>query len=328
LIDHVSNLAARLNLKPRAAGLLYPGPSARLISELPSDRRPEQLVVVDGTWHHTKTLVREIPALRLLPRYSLAPTSPSRYRIRRAPNSLALSTVEATVAALRILEPETAGFDQLLDAFDAMVEGQLAHSGSEISGRSRKRTSRTVKNIPLALLGDLKNIVVAYGEAPVGGRNYGRVAGPPIYWVAQRLGSDETFSCAVTPPHPLDETFLGHLELTRGDFAAAVSIDVARQRWAQFRRPNDVVTVFQPGTARLFSYLVGGSDSCLVLKSVDVKLNRCHPTHEDLIAANTIPVFPPQHHGRAGKRLANAIALVQHLNALGSTMNGKTEAIF
>src|SRR3954464_10852006 len=44
LIDHVSNLAARLHLKSRA-GLLYPGPSARLISELPSDQWPEQLVV-------------------------------------------------------------------------------------------------------------------------------------------------------------------------------------------------------------------------------------------------------------------------------------------
>src|SRR5947208_695592 len=79
LIDHLSNLAARLHLKSRA-GLLYPGPSARLISELPGEQRPEQLVIIDGTWHHTKTMVREIPALRLLPRYRLAPTSPSRYR--------------------------------------------------------------------------------------------------------------------------------------------------------------------------------------------------------------------------------------------------------
>jgi DTW domain-containing protein len=259
-----------------------------------------------------------------LPRYRLAPTSPSRYRIRRAPSSSALSTVEATVAALRILEPETDGFDQLLNAFDAMVEGQLARVDSEISLRFKKRRNRTVKNIPLALLGDSKNIVVAYGEAPVGGRRYGRVAGPPIYWVAQRLGSDEKFSCAVAPSHPLDETFLGHLELTRDDFATAVSIDVARQRWAQFRRPNDVVMVFQPGTARLFSYLAENSESCLVLKSVDVKSNRSHSTLDDLIAANAIPVGPAQHRGRAGKRLANAIALVQYLNTLGSMTKGQT----
>ena len=84
LADHTSNLAMRLRLKPRA-GLLYPGPTALLISDLASEQRPEQLVVLDGTWHHAKTLVREIPALQSLPRYRLAPTAPSRYRIRREP---------------------------------------------------------------------------------------------------------------------------------------------------------------------------------------------------------------------------------------------------
>src|SRR3954470_12393154 len=35
--DPLSNLAARLHLKPQV-GLLYPGPSARLISELPEEQ--------------------------------------------------------------------------------------------------------------------------------------------------------------------------------------------------------------------------------------------------------------------------------------------------
>src|SRR5438105_2867660 len=65
LADYTSNLTKRLRLKPRA-GLLYPGPTALLISELTSEQRPEQLVVLDGTWHQAKTLVREIPALQSL----------------------------------------------------------------------------------------------------------------------------------------------------------------------------------------------------------------------------------------------------------------------
>src|SRR5262245_2204558 len=52
LADHTQNLATRLRLelKPRA-GLLYQGPTATLISDLPVDQRPDQLIVVDGTWH-------------------------------------------------------------------------------------------------------------------------------------------------------------------------------------------------------------------------------------------------------------------------------------
>src|SRR3954470_19195678 len=185
LADHTSNLSKRLRLKPRAA-LLYPGPTAQLISDLAPEQRPEQLVIVDGTWHQTKTLIREIPGLQSLPRYRLAPAVPSRYRIRREPSATSLSTVEAAVFALRTLEPETYGFDQLLASFNKMVEDQLAHPGSLNGHRFKQRRSLTFKNIPLALLGDLANIVVAYGEAPAGERGSKRIAGPPISWVAQR----------------------------------------------------------------------------------------------------------------------------------------------
>jgi DTW domain-containing protein len=318
LVDHIGRLASRLNLKA-GAGLLYPGPGAQPMSDLPREQHPKQLVVLDGTWHHAKTLIREIPALRPLPRYGLLPASPSRYRIRRAPSATALSTVEATVAALRILEPETDGFDQLLRAFDIMVEGQLAHSGSASSPRFRRRIHRTFKNIPLALLGDLRNVVIAYGESAAGQRGCKRHVGPPIYWVAQRLVSGEIFACALKPPSPLDETFLGHLELTWGDFARAVDLDEAQRQWSQFHRPGDVVTVFQPGTAHLFPYLTADGDSCLVLKSIDLDSNGRGMTLEDLLSAHEIQVGPPKTNGRAGRRLAQAVALVGHLNALGNS---------
>jgi DTW domain-containing protein YfiP len=128
LADHTRNLANRLELKPRA-GLLYPGPTATPLADLPQDQRPQQLVVLDGTWHQTKTLLRDIPALQSLPRYQLAPAAPSRYRIRLVPSAMALSTIEATVGALRLLEPETLGLDRLLQAFEKMVDMQLAHPG-------------------------------------------------------------------------------------------------------------------------------------------------------------------------------------------------------
>ena len=128
-------LSAALPIHP-GAGLLYPGKQSQLLpgptadSVAPSScvsprRQPTQLVILDGTWHHTKTFVRDIAALRALPRYRLNPLRPSRYRIREEPNRQSLSTLEATVAALDILEPQTAGTQQLLRAFDRMVESQL-----------------------------------------------------------------------------------------------------------------------------------------------------------------------------------------------------------
>lgn len=315
--DYTDNLAQRLQLKPRA-GLLYPSPSARLISDVAPEQPLEQLVVLDGTWHHADALLRKIPALKNLPRYRLAPTEPSRYRIRREPSDTALSTVEAVVAALQILEPETDGFDQLLRAFDRMVENQLAHTGSATVGRYRERRNRTFKNIPRALLGNLENIVVAYGECPAGVRGCKNLDGPPISWVAQRLGTGETFSCLMIPSRPLDEMFLGHLALTRADFAVAVSLEEARLQWSKFQRTGDIVTVLRPRTARLFSYLANSRDSCLLLKSVDLE-SPGRPILDAAFPSTELPVEMVCRDSRAGRRLADSIALVRYLNALANT---------
>ena len=306
LCDRTGRLAERLQFKPRA-GLLYPGPAAKLISDLSPAERPEQLVIVDGTWHQAKTLVRDIPALQSLPQYRLAPSAPSRFRIRLEPNETALSTVEATVAALRVLEPETVGLEGLLAAFETMVEAQLAHPGNRSGLRFKARRSRTVKNIPLALAGDLSNIVVAYGESLPGECGQGKVAGPPLSWVARRLGDNAEFACKLIPPKPLSAEFLGHLELTTADFEGALSLAAARERWAEFQQPGDVVAVLQPGTARLFSYL--SATACLVLKAVDL---------EPLPSPTASPALGDSFHGpgRAARRLQQAIDLVGRWNAL------------
>ena len=55
---------------------------------------------------------------------------------------------EATVAALRALEPDTTGLDQLLDAFDSMVDRQLAHPKEVLGGCRYKERKRTMLNIP------------------------------------------------------------------------------------------------------------------------------------------------------------------------------------
>jgi len=120
--DGLTRCAARA---PAGAVLLYPGPDATPLSALPSP--PSALVVVDGTWSTAHKLVRDNPWLHALPRVGLAPSQPGRYRIRRAPRpAVQLSTLEAIVMALRTLEPDNAELDRLLEAFDGMVEHQIA----------------------------------------------------------------------------------------------------------------------------------------------------------------------------------------------------------
>lgn len=298
-------------------GLLYPGPGAKLLDDLPPSERPDQLVVLDGTWHHTKTFLRDIPALKTLPRYQLAPVEPSRYRIRREPTLESLSTIEATVAALRALEPNTPGLTNLLIAFDEMVERQLAHPKASARWHRNTRRSPLTGNIPFALFHNLQNVVVAYGESAAGARGDKRVRKPPVFWVAERLGTGETFAAPIQPDGvDLSDSFLSHLQLSREHFASAKTLQEVQAAWQNFRRPTDHVVVYNPSTAHLFSYVDTSDSACLVLKSVELKAQLRHQSLEDQLHAWQVPIPSAKLPGRAGHRLACAIALTHHLSHL------------
>ena len=119
-----------------APHLLFPGPGARVLSA-DGGRPPAEpsgmpclLVVPDGTWRHARALLRHNPGLAGLPRLALPEGSVSRYRVRRAREPGALSTVEAIVQALNGLEPPAA-FDALLRPFDALIQAQIAAMGQD-----------------------------------------------------------------------------------------------------------------------------------------------------------------------------------------------------
>jgi len=114
------------------AVLLYPGPEARPIESLPRSG-PWTLVVVDGTWRTSRSVVRVNRVLQALPRVRLDPAEPSEYRIRSQPQPDFVSTVEAVRLALRVLEGNDPRFDALLEPFRAMIRMQL--SFQERAGR-------------------------------------------------------------------------------------------------------------------------------------------------------------------------------------------------
>lgn len=112
---------------PPRTGVLYPGTGSAPLEETPRQELPEHLVVLDGTWSQAHALYRRSAWLRELPHYELNPAQPSRYRLRKEPNPQCISTIEAIVAALRIIEPKTAGFSQLLGVFDSMIDDQIRY---------------------------------------------------------------------------------------------------------------------------------------------------------------------------------------------------------
>ena len=126
------DLPALLNPPGYQARLLFPGEDAQLIqaSVASGDSRPLLLVVPDGTWRKARKLLHLNPLLAALPRVTLAAGAVSRYRLRKAPGPGALSTLEAIVQALEIIEAP-ASFAPLLRPFEALIEGQIEAMGAE-----------------------------------------------------------------------------------------------------------------------------------------------------------------------------------------------------
>lgn len=110
--------------------LLFPGPGAEVIGCGGADNRPRRLILLDGTWRKARKLLHLNPVLSGLPRVTLPAGQTSRYRLRKAPGPEALSTIEAAVCALQLIEPET-DFHPLLIPFEALIAAQIGAMGVE-----------------------------------------------------------------------------------------------------------------------------------------------------------------------------------------------------
>lgn len=121
-------LHALLHPPGMAVRLLYPdvpaapAPPAPAINPL----TPLRLVVIDATWRKSLRMLLEHPALAALPRLTLSNPAPTRYcAIRAARNPDQLSTLEATVNALAMLDGDAFDGALLLDAFCRLVTREV-----------------------------------------------------------------------------------------------------------------------------------------------------------------------------------------------------------
>ncbi|NUT74546.1 DTW domain-containing protein [Pseudomonas sp. C1C7] len=117
------------------ARLLFPGDEAQPMQAYADSDEPLLLVVPDGTWRKARKMLHLNPLLAALPRVTLAEGGVSRYRLRKAPGPGALSTIEAIVQALQVLDAP-ASFEPLLKPFEALIEGQIAAMGEETFQRN------------------------------------------------------------------------------------------------------------------------------------------------------------------------------------------------
>lgn len=131
------DLAEWLNPPGYQARLLFPGDDAQPIGtgESSDGRVPLLLVVPDGTWRKARKMLHLNPLLAQLPRVTLPEGAVSRYRLRKAPGPGALSTLEAIVQALDILETPRS-YAPLLRPFEALIDGQIEAMGTETYQRN------------------------------------------------------------------------------------------------------------------------------------------------------------------------------------------------
>ncbi len=147
------DVSAVRDMLPRRekVGILFPSPRARELREAPADL--ETLVVIDGTWREARKMIHLSPILQEFPHYAFVPEKPSNYRIRKEPKEEFISTIEATVAALRILDRDPSRYQELLDLFDRMVDRQIDFQ--RLNNRPGRRAHRRDDTMNLAFLANL-----------------------------------------------------------------------------------------------------------------------------------------------------------------------------
>lgn len=309
-------LEARVDV-PEDAAVLFPHPHADDLADLEPAAHPSTLIVLDGTWSHAKRLYRENPWLQSLRHVKLRPSAPSNYRIRREPKPEYISTIEAIVAALRIVEPENDRLGELLAAFDRMIDQQIAHRSTRRVSRYRSARPRERKAIA-APFSDPR-LVVCYAEtAPVAADAAPGARRELLHWVAGRVDGDETFEAILRPlgPQPTDE-HLRHMGITREELEQGESIDEVRRRFAAFAPAGTPFSSWTP-TALAWGQPVLPDD----YEHAMLKASYCNHTQrssgllEQVVQREGLTPPEPVCRGRAGRRLAHSLAVARWLRTL------------
>lgn len=308
-------LRAALNDPAAPAVLLYPSEDAKDLALEPPPA-PVTLVVIDGTWWQASKLFKQNPFLHALPRYGLAPSEESRYRIRREPAAHCLSTIEALEAALGVLEDRPRGFPELLKPFDTMVETQLDFIARENRPRHRRGAEPRVRPLVAPLLSERpESVVIGYGEANAWPyESAGEHVPEVVHWAAIRPATGERFEAYVAPSGPLAPSFEAHSKLVASRIQGGEARSEFARRLSQFLRPDDVLTSWGFYASELLRAEGIALPQLLDLREAAIHaLGRRVGQLGDYLVALGVSPEQPWAAGRTGTRLAAIEALATRL---------------
>ena len=306
-------LEARVDVADDAA-VLFPHPDATDLAELPRAQWPSTLVVLDGTWGHAKRLYRENAWLQDLRHVKLTPSAPSNYRIRREPNPEYISTIEAIVEALRIIEPGNDRVGLLLSAFDRMIDQQIAHRSDRVVHRYRSRRPRAPQAIARALYDP--RVVVCYAEtAPIA------PDAPPgsdrelLHWVAARVDEDDFFEAILRHEGlPPSDEHLYHMGLERSSLDRGEAPADAKRRFLEFAPEGAPFASWTPTTLAWGRPVLPDAFEHTLLKSSYCNhVQRSSGLLEQVVEREGLALPEVPCRGRAGRRLARSLALARWL---------------
>ncbi len=319
-------LTRALSDPARPAVLLYPGEGAVDIASHPPPG-PVTLVVVDGTWWQARKVIRENPELSALPRYTFTPPTPSEYRIRKEPDATCVSTIEALVHVLGVLEGDRERFYALLAPFRAMIDAQIARARRISQGRVRHaRGPRPPRRRLPPLLSDAGNLVCVSGEAnawPFGSSE--RAARYPeelVQWLAFRLRTGERFELMKAPRHLAPMTPV-HLALSRRALESGCTGELLRRQWRAFVRDDDVLCSWGTYATTLFA-AEGGHLPPVRLDLRQVARAYIHGrfgTLDELLVRLGPGPSPALGAGRAGERLGQLVMVTRFLEEAAAREN-------
>jgi DTW domain-containing protein YfiP len=312
---------------PEGAAVLYPRKGAPDLEALAPAERPKALVVIDGTWHQARALYRDHRWLARLPAVQLTPRAPSRYRIRREPAPNYISTIEAIVQALSVIEPETRDTASLISAFDALIDDQLDNRQKR-SRDTRPREKRPFewRKLPRALIEAFDSLVVVYGEATHPEGDLSRDT-ELVQWTALRLRDGAVFDCALRPTGGLPSAgHLRHLGLELAEVENGVDVPTFLASWQSFiaECPGaDTLASWNPRTLSLLERSGLASVKGFGLKGVYHRVRQARGDLDRILSHERAHGIPETEalalgkiRGRARERLRNALAAATLLRRL------------
>lgn len=225
--------------------LLFPSDDAHDLGRA-APSGPVTLVVIDGTWHQARALLRKNPGLWSMPRYGFQPERPSEYRIRREPREDYVSTIEAMALALGALERAPARFDELLVPFRAMVDMQLAYVAKSTGPRRRKQRRMpgdSRSRFPAQITSPNLLCVAGESNAWAHDRELGRPPYPHelIHWVAYRPYDNSRFEAVLAPRQPLSRSPMVHSRLPEQAVHSGLLLPEFLAAFRAFVRDDDVL---------------------------------------------------------------------------------------